>query len=110
MDIIDAWKKAAVEHRIIELEYYGKTKRIETIRNVEPDYYGFAKNGRTKLLWTTYDHLRKTGPRSFLPTNVRSFKATNETFHPSNPTGRWREHLQEYHERDLKNRDFNERS
>lgn len=42
LSLEDAWVKAAVEHLTLEITYHSvRTKGEITVREVEPDYYGW---------------------------------------------------------------------
>lgn len=102
----EAWIKAAVEHHILEMQYYsGKTKREVTIREVEPDFVGTSRNGANHGFWATFCHLRNEGPRCFSPETILSWKATGKSFEPS-PMGRWKELENEYQRLGLGSKEF----
>ena len=106
LSLEDAWIKAAVEHRIINIDYFSaRTKREHTNRDVEPDFVGTSKDGKNNGLWATFCHLRNQGPRCFLPNTVRRFSVTSNTFNPS-PNGRWRELIPIYNTKGLKEKEF----
>ena len=98
--------KAAVEHKIINIDYFSaRTKREDTNRDVEPDFVGTSRDGRNKGLWATFCHLRHEGPRCFLPHTVRRFSVTSKMFAPSSQ-GRWQELIPLYNTRGLKEKEF----
>ena len=105
LSLEDTWIKAAVEHRVINIDYFSiRTKREYTKRDVEPDYMGASKNGFLGL-WATWCHLRSQGPRCFKPDSVKRFSITYKTFSPS-PDGRWEELIPIYEQKGLKVRVF----
>ena len=106
LSLEEAWIKAAVEHKIINIDYFSaRTKREDTNRDVEPDFVGTSKDGRNKGLWATFCHLRHQGPRCFLPNTVRRFSVTSKMFTPSS-LGRWQELISLYNARGLKEKEF----
>lgn len=89
LTLIDAWIKAAIEKKTLEITYYsGKTKKEETIREVEPDFVGQSTDGKNIGLWG-FCRLRKQ-IRCFHPENVRKWRYIGNSFSP-NPQGRWQE-------------------
>jgi len=106
LSLEETWIKAAVEHRIINIDYFSsRTKQEHTNRDVEPDFVGISKDGKNKGLWATFCHLRHEGPRCFLPNTVRRFGVTSKTFTPSSK-GRWQELIPFYNEKGLKEKEF----
>jgi hypothetical protein len=106
LSLEDAWIKAAVEHNIINIDYFSaRTKRENTNRDIEPDFVGTSRNGRNNGFWATFCHLRHQGPRCFQPNTVRRFNVTSKTFTPS-IHGRWQELVPLYNARGLKNKSF----
>ena len=104
LSLIDAWIKASVEHRTLEITYYsGKTKKQTLVREVEPDYYGWSRNGKNFGLWGIC-RLRKN-VRCFLPENVLGWKYVGNSFTP-NPRGRWQELMPIYEKRNLAQQKF----
>ena len=102
----EAWIKAAVEHRILEIVYYsGETKKEVTKREVEPDFMGISRDGKSIGLWATYCHLRHEGPRCFKQETVMRWNATDKTFQPS-ARGRWKELVPEYERLGLSSKQF----
>ncbi|OIO21775.1 hypothetical protein AUJ17_01170 [Candidatus Micrarchaeota archaeon CG1_02_47_40] len=101
-----AWIKAAVEHTVLEIEYYSaKTKHELTKRKVNPDFIGPDRRGRNNGFWTTFDHLRNEGPRCFKPETILRWSATAERFEPSKD-GRWKELLIKYAQLGLEFKSF----
>ncbi len=106
LSLEETWIKAAVEHRIINIDYFSaRTKREHTNRDVEPDFVGFSKDGKNKGLWATFCHLRNQGPRCFLPNTIKRFKVANRKFIPSSQ-GRWQELIPLYNNKGLKEKEF----
>jgi hypothetical protein len=105
------WIKAAVEHRIVRLEYLEKpSQSTVSVHEVEPDHVG--RRGGFLILRTGPPVLRAArdrstgeGPCSFEPAFIISMELTDETFEPR-PEGRWMEHLEEYHALDLRDEEF----
>lgn len=104
LSLIDAWIKAAVEHKTLTIVYYsGKTKKQTTVREVEPDYVGFSRDGKNFGLWGI---CRLRGNvRCFLPENVHGWKYVGDSFNP-NPRGRWQELMPIYKKRKLDQQKF----
>ena len=99
LSLEDAWIKAAVEHKTLEINYFsGKTKGELTVREVEPDFYGWSTNNRNFGCWG-FCRLRNE-TRCFVPDNVQSWRYLGNEFHP-NPIGRWQELLSIYEQREL---------
>ena len=99
LSLIDAWIRAAVEHKTLAITYYSsRTKKQTTIREVEPDYYGWSRDGKNFGLWGICRLRRDL--RCFLPENVLSWKYVGNSFTP-NPQGRWQELLLYYKKRKL---------
>ena len=104
LSLTDAWVKASVEHKTLEITYYsGKTKKQTTFREVEPDYYGLSRNGKNSGLWGICRLRRDV--RCFLPENVIGWKYVGNSFTP-NPRGRWRELMPIYEKRNLAQQKF----
>ena len=102
----EAWIKAAVEHVILEIKYFsGKTRGEFTIRQVEPDFVGWGRDGRNNGYWATFCHLRYEGPRCFTPETIIQYKTTGQSFEPSS-LGRWRELVSEYERLGLVSKSF----
>lgn len=101
----EIWVKAAVEHRILNINYFSSTKHEHTTRDVEPDFVGTSVDGKNDGLWTTYCHLRQEGPRCFHPETITQISVTEHTFVPS-PRGRWKELIPFYEKQGLKDKDF----
>jgi len=98
----DAWIKAAIEHKTLEITYISE-KRETTIREVEPDYFGGSTNGRN---FGCFGICRLRGDiRCFKPENVVSWRYIGNVFSP-NPLGRWQEHLAIYNQKGLANQNF----
>jgi len=106
LSLTDKWVKAAVEHRVLNIDYFSwRTKHEYTKRDIEPDFVGTSRNGRNNGLWATFCHLRKRGPRVFELDSVKRFSVTSKTFVPSSK-GRWKELIPIYGEKGLKHIDF----
>jgi hypothetical protein len=105
------WIKAAIEHRVVRLEYRsGGVHSPVTAHEVEPDFIGrergpFIFHMGPSGLWAAIDRIHGEGPRCFDPSHVVSMELTDEPFEPR-PEGRWMEHLEEYHEQDLRDETF----
>jgi predicted DNA-binding transcriptional regulator YafY len=104
LTIVDAWIKAAVEHKTLEITYYNKSKDETTVREVEPDYYGWSTNGRN---FGCYGLCRLRGEdiRCFQPENLVNWRFVGDSFSP-NPKGRWQELLPVYQQKGLANISF----
>ena len=106
LSLEETWIKAAVEHRIINIDYFSaRTKREHTNRDIEPDFVGTSKDGKNSGLWAIFCHLRHQGPRCFIPNTLKKFIVTSKTFNPS-PRGRWQELVPIYNARGLKVKEF----
>ena len=93
----DAWMKAAVEHKTIEIRYRD-TKGEVTLREVEPDFFGSSRNGKNFGCWGL---CRLRGEiRCFSPENILEWRYVGESFEP-NPVGRWQELAAIYEQRKL---------
>jgi len=93
----DAWMKAAVEHKTIEIRYRD-TKGEVTLREVEPDFFGPSRNGKNSGCWGLC-RLRG-GIRCFSPENILEWRYIGNSFEP-NPVGRWQELEAIYEQRKL---------
>ncbi len=106
LSLKETWIKAAVEHKILNIDYFSlRTKQEYTCRDIEPDFVGLSRNGRNNGLWATFCHLRHEGPRCFQEDSVKRFSATEKTFIPS-PNGRWKELIPKYTVSGLKDKSF----
>lgn len=106
LNLTGTWIKAAVEHRILNIDYFSaRTRQEHTNRDIEPDFVGDSRNGKNSGLWATFCHLRHEGPRCFKPDSIRRFSVTNKSFLPPS-VGRWQELLNEYERRGLKDKEF----
>ena len=103
LSLEEAWIKAAIEHVTLEITYYNKTKNEVTVREVEPDYFGWSRNGRNFGCWGIC-RLRGDN-RCFSPDEVRSWKYIGNEF-TANIAGRWQELLPLYNQRGLKSIPF----
>lgn len=93
----DAWMKAAVEHKTIEIRYRD-TKGEVTLREVEPDFFGSSRNGKNFGCWGL---CRLRGEiRCFSPENILEWRYVGDNFEP-NPVGRWPELAATYEQRKL---------
>ncbi len=96
------WIKAAVEHRVVSLEYHdpGPEGGVTT-REVNPDFIG-SWGGLSHLFpWSfRFCGFSEDGEGGevccFKPRTVISLRITGRTFEPRTD-GRWMEHLEEYH-------------
>lgn len=99
LSLVDAWIKAAVEHKTLRIRYFSaRTKKGFTMRVVEPDFVGWSRDGRVSGLWR-FCRLRRAN-RVFKPDSILRWYCVGETFSP-NPRGRWRELIPFYAERKL---------
>ena len=106
LNLEQTWVKAAVEHRILEIQYYsGRTKEELTVRQIEPDFVGMGRDERNSGLWATFCHLRHEGPRCFKPDSILRYKALEKTFAPS-VHGRWKELVASYERLGLSSKQF----
>ena len=105
LSLEDAWIKAAVEHKTLEITYYsGRTKQELTCREVEPDYVGWSINRRTFGLWGIC-RLRGWDIRCFKPDSVLRWRYVGNSFAP-NLRGRWQELIPIYQQRGLAQTNF----
>ena len=104
LSLEDAWIKAAVEHRTLEITYFSKTKDETTVREVEPDYYGQSTNGRNFGCFG-FCRLRGGDIRCFLPQNIVAWHHMGDSFEPPS-NGRWQELIAIYQEKNLANAMF----
>jgi predicted DNA-binding transcriptional regulator YafY len=104
LSLEDAWIKAAVEHKTLEIEYHSARTRGElTVREVEPDFCGVSSNGKNSGLWGI---CRLRGDlRCFQPDSVVRWRYIGNPFIP-NPRGRWRELLAVYSSKGLAQKNF----
>lgn len=106
LSLIDTWIKAAVENRIINIDYFSQRTKQEVIQcDIEPDFFGVSKYRRNNGLWATFCHLRGQGPRCFQADSIQRFSVTSKTFTPS-PLGRWKELIPLYEQKGLKEKSF----
>jgi len=106
LSLTETWLKAAVEHRILNIDYFSRrTKQEFTNRDIEPDFIGLSKDGRNNGLWATFCHLRHEGPRIFKPDSIKKLKVTSKKFGPSSK-GRWKELIPGYEKKGLKDKKF----
>ena len=90
----DAWIKAAVEHKTLTITYHsGRTKGENTVREVEPDYYGYDVTGKNHGCWG-FCRLRRE-IRCFKEDSVLNWRYSGDTY-PPNPVGRWQELIPTY--------------
>jgi hypothetical protein len=92
LELREAWVKASIEHRILRIRYFSKRKREVTIREVEPDFFGYSKEGSFGC-WAFFDYLRRDRSRCFKPDKILEWKVTRRKFNPSRFASirRWRE-------------------
>lgn len=102
LSLVDAWIKAAVEHKTLEITYVD-SKGKTSVREVEPDFYGQSRKGTNFGLWGTC--LLRGQIRCFREENVRGWCYVGTEFSP-NPQGRWIELLSEYDQRRLNQEQF----
>jgi predicted DNA-binding transcriptional regulator YafY len=96
----DAWIKASVEHRTLEITYRDSKGEI-TVRDVEPDFFGLSRNGKNFGCW---GFCRLRGEiRCFSPENILEWRYIGESFQ-ANPVGRWSELVSVYQQKQLDNR------
>jgi len=89
LSLVDAWIKAAIEHKTLRIRYYSaRTKSEVTVREVEPDYYGWGKNRRNFGLWG-FCRLRKQ-VRCFKEDSIHGWEYVGNDFKPS-PYARFKE-------------------
>jgi predicted DNA-binding transcriptional regulator YafY len=105
LSVIDAWIKAAVEHKTLEITYHsGRTKGETTCREVEPDYCGQSIDGKNIGLWGIC-RLRGGEIRCFKPDSILRWRYIGNTFAP-NPRGRWQELIPIYKQKELDKTSF----
>jgi predicted DNA-binding transcriptional regulator YafY len=104
LSLVDAWIKAAIEHKTVEITYYsGRTKGEKTTREVEPDYYGWSTNHKNCGLWAVCRMRRDV--RCFKEDSVLGWRYIGNSFTP-NPRGRWQELMSTYVGRGLADKQF----
>jgi predicted DNA-binding transcriptional regulator YafY len=104
LSLVDAWIKAAVEHKTLEITYYsGRTKGETTTREVEPDYYGWSINHKNFGLWAVCRMRRDV--RCFKEDSVLRWRYIGNSFTP-NPRGRWQELISIYNSKGLASEQF----
>jgi predicted DNA-binding transcriptional regulator YafY len=103
ISLIDAWIKAAVEHQTIEITYRSE-KNETTVREVEPDYYGWSTNGRNFGCFG-FCRLRDGNIRCFKPENILEWRYVGNLFSPD-PQGRWHELMPVYQQKGLEQASF----
>lgn len=80
MSLVDVWIKAAVERRVLLIDYFDKKNRKEYVEvEVEPHYIDFLEDDNKKGLFGV---LRNQGPIVFDPNSVLKFRVTESTFVP----------------------------
>jgi predicted DNA-binding transcriptional regulator YafY len=99
LSLKDSWIKAAIEHRTLTIRYHsGRTKGEYTVREVEPDYYGYDVTGKNNGCWGL---CRLRGDvRCFKEDSIIDWHYTGNTYSP-NPLGRWQELIPIYKARKL---------
>lgn len=106
LSLKNIWIKAAVEHRILNIDYFSaRTKQEQSNREVEPDFVGTSRDGKNNGFWATFCHLRDEGPRVFKSDSIRNISITSKTFIPSSK-GRWEELIDIYNELGLESKNF----
>jgi len=104
LSLVDAWIKAAVEHKTLRIHYVSaRTKGEFTIREVEPDFVGTSRDGRLSGLWATC-RLRQSN-RCFKQDSIIKWEYVGDSFQP-NPYGRWQELIPIYQNRKLAEKDW----
>lgn len=103
LTIESAWIKAAVEHKTIEITYHSE-KNETTVREVEPDYYGWSTNGRNFGCFG-FCRLRDGNIRCFKPENILEWRYVGNLFSPD-PQGRWHELMAVYQQKGLAETNF----
>jgi hypothetical protein len=95
------WIKAAVEHRVVRLEYRGSSSKDGVMtRYVDPDFIG-SWGGLSHLFpwsfrfWGVSDDSNGGDLCCFKPRTVISLRIIRRSFEPRSD-GRWMEHLEEY--------------
>jgi len=104
LSLEDAWIKAAVEHKTLEITYLSaRTKGELTTREVEPDYCGASTDGKNIGLWGICRLRRDV--RCFKPDSIVKWRYVGDLFTP-NPRGRWRELVSIYNSKGLAQQEF----
>jgi hypothetical protein len=79
MSLVDVWIKAAVERRVVLIDYFDKQERKEYVNvKVEPHYIDFLKEARKGLFGMLKNHCGIM----FDPNSVLKFTVSDETFVP----------------------------
>jgi hypothetical protein len=96
------WIKAAIEHRVVRLEYHDPGLNGDvTVREVRPDHVG-GLGPLSHILPSTNRFWAASGPDDagepccFKADDVVGLEITDTDFEPR-PDGRWMEHVEEYH-------------
>jgi hypothetical protein len=104
LSIADAWIKAAIEQRTLEIVYMKANAVHETIREVAPSFTGWSQNANMQGLWG-HCYLRDQ-IRCFKPERVWSWRYLGNTFNsqePIHPELRF-----EYHQKNLQSHAWGE--
>jgi len=94
------WIKAAIEHRVVRLEYHDPISGGDvTTRDVDPDviesWLGLGHLFPWSFRFWGFFHQGGEGACCFRTADVVSLEITPRTFEPR-PDGRWMEHWEEY--------------
>jgi hypothetical protein len=101
MSLVDVWIKAAVERRVLLIDYFDKKEKKEYVNvEVEPHYIDFLEEDTRKGLFGV---LRNQGTIIFDPNSVLKFTVTDDTFVPISHT-REKQILNLYYKKELKYR------
>lgn len=100
----EAWIKAAVEHRKLNITYLNPETRLQYLkREVEPDMVTVS-NGKLHC-WGTLSHIPHIGPKAFVADFFKDVKVTDQTFTPR-PGSRWAELKAVYDQNGLAQKPF----
>jgi len=93
----EAWIKTSIECKTLKITYRDSKGEV-TVREVEPDFFGWSRNGKNFGCW---GFCRLRGDiRCFSPENILDWHYVGNSFE-HNPVGRWRELLPLYEQRKL---------
>ncbi|MFA6088248.1 MAG: hypothetical protein WC755_00160 [Candidatus Woesearchaeota archaeon] len=80
VSLVDIWIKAAVERRILIVDYFDKeTKTAFFQEEIEPHYIGFSQNGGKRSL---FGALRNKGLIVLETNSILRYTLSNNTFTP----------------------------
>lgn len=100
----EAWIKAAVEHRKLEITYVNPETRLQYLkREIEPDTV--TVSGEKVHYWAVLSHIPHVGPKAFVPDYFKDVKVTDKTFTPR-PGARWHELQAVYDQHGLASKQF----